>query len=120
VQLGHPVDEKCLNPEQCPNDDFLIIDSRGIISVGLDFCGCGKGSQLHTVQLLQSRFFPATTINPKTAATFSVLEHFELLSYESKVSAFEFYQATSRLTDNTGTKTPKVLPVLFPITTILS
>ena len=45
---------------------------------------------------------------PKTAATFDCLETFEKLSYVSKLSAFEFYQTVSRLTDDTGTKTPKV------------
>jgi hypothetical protein len=64
--------------------------------------------QTHTKQLLRERLFPATTTDPKTAATFSVLEQFHLLSFESKVSAFEFYQGLSRLSDNVGIDPPKV------------
>ncbi|KAG6914117.1 hypothetical protein DXG01_002336 [Tephrocybe rancida] len=63
--------------------------------------------QSHTAQLLRARLFPATVINPKTAATFSLLKTFELLSYKSKVSAFQFYHTLSRLTDNTGLNPPK-------------
>ncbi|KAF8166405.1 hypothetical protein BJ912DRAFT_1025886 [Pholiota molesta] len=81
VQLGHPI--------------------------GLDFCGCGKGNQQHTVQLLRACLFPATVTNPKTAATIEVLDLFSILSYESKMSAFQFYHSLSRLTDNTGLHTPK-------------
>jgi hypothetical protein len=58
--------------------------------------------------LLERRLYPATVVNPKTAATFRALELFELLQYESKLSTYEFYQTISRLTDNTGTCEPKV------------
>ncbi|KAG6828877.1 hypothetical protein H0H93_014690, partial [Arthromyces matolae] len=37
-----------------------------------------------------------------TAATFELLKSFHLLSFMSKISAFEFYQTLVRLTDNTG------------------
>jgi len=77
-------------------------------NVAIDFCGCGQGNQKHIVQLLRARLYPATVVNPKSAATFEALEMFEMLSYESKVSAFEFYQTQSRLTDNTGMNTPNV------------
>jgi hypothetical protein len=79
-----------------------------IHTVNLDFCACGASLQSKTVQLLRSRLFPATVDNPRTAVTFRAMELFELLSYVSKVSAFEFYQSLSRLTDNTGINVPKV------------
>ena len=107
IQLGHPIGEKCLNPERAADDDFTVINAHGIQSVRIDFCGCGKSSQDHVIQLLRARLFPATIKYPKTAATFDCLETFEKLSYVSKISAFEFYQTASRLTDDTGTKTPK-------------
>ncbi|KAG2086969.1 uncharacterized protein F5147DRAFT_588337 [Suillus discolor] len=37
----------------------------------------------------------------KTAATFQLLCNFQLLSFESKASAYEFYHSLVRLTDNT-------------------
>ncbi|KAF8069148.1 hypothetical protein FPV67DRAFT_1448949 [Lyophyllum atratum] len=106
MQLGHARGTRCTNPEQCPGDDFTVIDTHGIHSIGLDFCGCGQSSQLHTVQLLRHRLYPATTLFPRTATTFRALEVFEVLSYVSKVSSFEYYQALARLTDNTGTDPP--------------
>lgn len=108
VQLGHVPGEVCPNPEPCYDDDFTIIDTDAIHAIGLDFCACGISAQSRTVQLLRAQYFPATVVNPKSAATFRSLEVFELLSYESKASAFEFYQALARLTDNTGIDPPKV------------
>lgn len=108
VQLGHPAGDVCLNPEQCPKDDFYIIHTNGIHEVGLDFCGCGKTDQRHITQLLRARLFPATITSPKTAASMDVLDLFDFLSYESKMSAFEFYYSLERLTDNTGMHVPNV------------
>ncbi|KAG6826212.1 hypothetical protein H0H92_000691 [Tricholoma furcatifolium] len=45
--------------------------------------------------------------NPKSATTFRALKTFELLSYCSKTSPFEYFQTLSRLTDNSGTQTIK-------------
>ncbi|KAF8870221.1 hypothetical protein BD779DRAFT_1614195 [Infundibulicybe gibba] len=106
IQLGHRPGVLCMNPETSFNSDFTILDNRGIFSVTLDFCACGERAQSRTAQLLRARLFPATVENPRTAATFRVLETLEMLSYTSKVSVFEFYQALSRLTDNTKMNTP--------------
>ncbi|KAJ7119198.1 hypothetical protein C8R43DRAFT_901144, partial [Mycena crocata] len=104
IQLGHWHDNyqfgfflmperRCPLPKPAPDDDFVIIDSHGVHEVGLDFCGCdhrisGEGG-LSTVQLLRARLFPATTSNPRTAATFAVLRRFHLLSFESKCATYE-------------------------------
>ncbi|KAG2745146.1 hypothetical protein P692DRAFT_20742764, partial [Suillus brevipes Sb2] len=101
VQLGHPIGEDCLLPRQAFNDDFTIIHTNGIHEVGLDYCGCDT-AQTHTTQLLRAAWFPATTLEPRTAATFRILEQYHLLSFESKASGYEFYHAIARLTDNTG------------------
>lgn len=119
MQLGHRRGEICVNPTQCPSDDFTIIHSNGLHEVGLDFCGCGKESQLHTVQLLRSRLFPATIVNPKTAITMATLDLFSILSYESKMSAFQFYYSLSRLTDNTGLNEPKVRDLNVRLSSLL-
>ncbi|KAF8867794.1 hypothetical protein BD779DRAFT_1685311 [Infundibulicybe gibba] len=106
IQLGHRPGKSCINPVALFNDDFTILDNKGIFSVALDFCACGEGTQSRPLQLLRARLFPATTSNPQSAATFRVLETLEMLSYTSKVSVFEFYQALSRSTDNTKMKQP--------------
>ncbi|KAG1884769.1 hypothetical protein F4604DRAFT_1878698 [Suillus subluteus] len=101
IQLGHTTGQICLNPRRAFNDDFVVVDTHGIHEVSLDFCNCAT-AQSHIQQLLQISWFPSTTSDPKTAATFHILEHYHLLSFESKVSAFEFYNALSRMSDNTG------------------
>ncbi|KAL6303051.1 hypothetical protein BKA93DRAFT_818202 [Sparassis latifolia] len=50
---------------------------------------------------------PATSVDPKTAATFRLLETFHLISAQSKISGYEFYTALARRTDNTGVNPPK-------------
>lgn len=106
LQLGH-LNGVCSLPQPSFNNDFVVIDIDGIHQVAIDYCGCQQ-SLPKTIQLLRARLFPSTVIDPKTAATFHVLETFQMLSFTSKVSAFEFYQALARRTDNTGTSAPPV------------
>lgn len=109
IQLGHwhGATRRCSVPTQAIADDFVIIDVHGIHKVGLDYCGCGQGGH-PTVQLLRARLWAATTTNPKTAATFSVLRKHHLMSFESKCSTLEFYQSLARDTDNLSYKKDKV------------
>ncbi|KAG2089640.1 hypothetical protein BD769DRAFT_1632141 [Suillus cothurnatus] len=106
VQLSHPAGKFCLLPQKAVNDDFTLIDSNGIHEIGLDFCGC-KTAERHTKQLLRATWFPATSTNPCTAATFQILEQYHLLLFESKVSGYEFYHSLVHLTDNTGLRPRK-------------
>jgi hypothetical protein len=101
--LGHRVGEPCANPSRAARDDFVVVDENGVHEVGLDFCDCEWADDAVT-QLLRVRWFPATTTAPKSAATFNVLELFQLLSFESKASVFEYYYTLMRRTNNTGTK----------------
>ncbi|KAG2353833.1 hypothetical protein BDR07DRAFT_1454358 [Suillus spraguei] len=103
IQLGDHAGQSCRNPKPAREDDFVVIDVHGIHEVGLDFCSCANAPS-HYRQLLRGRFFPSTTTDPRTAATFAVLEHFHLLSFESKVSTYEFYHCLARRSDNTGIK----------------
>ncbi|KAH9829413.1 uncharacterized protein C8Q71DRAFT_888932 [Rhodofomes roseus] len=105
IQLGHPSGERCTNPKRAFGDDFVVLDLSGIHQVALDFCGCTQALSRPT-QLLRARLFPATPTNPKTAATFTLLRHFHLLSNQANVSGFEFHTTLARLTDNTGLDPP--------------
>lgn len=102
IQLGHSDLRACPLPQAAYGDDFTIIDSDGIHVVALDYCGCQNSNSKH-VQLLRARLFPSTIIDPRTAATFRTLETFQMLSFTSKISAYEFYRSLARRTDNTGT-----------------
>ncbi|KJA24436.1 hypothetical protein HYPSUDRAFT_136378, partial [Hypholoma sublateritium FD-334 SS-4] len=105
IQLGHKIGNACPAPIPAFNDDFTIIHDNGIHQVCLLLCGCQKALR-PTIQLLRARLFPATTINPRTAATFRVLETFQMLSFTAKTTAFDFYKALEARTDNTGTSVP--------------
>ncbi|KAG2101317.1 uncharacterized protein F5147DRAFT_812283 [Suillus discolor] len=94
MQLGHPPGVSCCNPVPAFDAEFTVLNTNGIHST-------------HAIQLLRARWYPATSTDPRTAATFRLLDHFQMYTFESKGSAFEYYQALSRLTDNTGAKRPK-------------
>jgi hypothetical protein len=107
IQLGHAIGEPCPLPVPAFGDSFTIIDINGIHDVGLDFCGCGRYGTM-TQQLLRFRLYPATVQNPNTASTFRALHHFQLLSFESKCSVYEFHQTLVRESDNTSCQKVKV------------
>jgi hypothetical protein len=118
IQLGHwGSDAACPVPQAAPGDDFVIVDTLGVHPVHLDYCNCGQGGH-HTVQLLRARLWPATTTNPRTAATFSVLRQYHLLSFESKCAALEFYQSLARENDNLHYKKEKVCSLRASHTTV--
>ncbi|TFK60098.1 hypothetical protein BDN72DRAFT_779845 [Pluteus cervinus] len=100
-QLGHPFGETCPSPKNAPDNDFVVIHVNGIHEVSVDFCGCYEGAN-RAIQVLRYGWFPATPRQPRTAATLMVLRHFQMHSFESKCSGFEFYQSLTRLGDNTG------------------
>ncbi|KAF8429324.1 hypothetical protein L210DRAFT_3418879 [Boletus edulis BED1] len=101
IQLGHPRGVKCYWPISAVKDDFVVIHTNGVHSVGLDFCGCELAEQT-SQQLLRVRWFPASSDKPRTAASFAVLKQFHLLSFESKVSTYEYYNALMRMSDQVG------------------
>ncbi|KAF7426460.1 hypothetical protein PC9H_008829 [Pleurotus ostreatus] len=79
--------------------------ASNVHSVSLDYCGC-ETAKLPIIQLLRHRLFPATSVAPRSAATFAALDHFHMLSLEGKLSAFEFWRALARTTDKTEIEPP--------------
>jgi hypothetical protein len=108
IQLGHwhASDCACPLPQAAPGDDFVIVASSGVHPVHLDFCMRGRSGH-PTVQLLHACLWQATTTNPRTATTFSVLRQYHLLLFESTV--LEFYQSLARESDNLHYKKDKVM-----------
>jgi len=104
VQLNH-LSNRCSNPHPC-HRDFRVLHTNGVHEINLDFCGCVNETPRH-IQLLRRHLFPATQKNPRTCATFTLLKQFHLLNLTSKVSAYDYYRALERLTDNTGVNLPK-------------
>lgn len=106
-QLGHPIGEACPAPEHAYAGIFTILDINGVHEVNLDFCGCTT-QKLHYLQVLRFGWFPATVGIPRTAVTLRLLKFFQILSFESKSTVFEFHQMLQRLSDNTGMLPKKV------------
>jgi hypothetical protein len=50
-------------------------------------------------QLMRCRLWPATTLQPRTAATFDVLRLFEKLNAFGHTNATDFYRGIAHLTD---------------------
>jgi hypothetical protein len=107
IQLGHAYGHSCPT-KLAANSIFCVIHSTGIHHVAIDQCHC-HGVNLNK-QLLCVSWWPATLIDPKSAATFQVLHHFHLLNLQGKVTGYSFYQALEYQTDNTGLDPPPVCP----------
>jgi hypothetical protein len=109
LQLGHHPAEQCTNPQRSTKP-FTVIHTNGIHLVDLAFCGCTEVGNHGTrvQQLLRRRLFPATTLDPQTACTFSLLKSAQLLSLQSKLSLYDYYLSIERLTDATGTSNVNV------------
>lgn len=97
VQLGH---------DSCDCDapvhrtlDFEVLDLSGQHTITIVFFGCPGAPALRT-QLLHASWFPATPDRPHTAFTFDVLNTFQLLNLQGKISTYDFYYSLVHKTDN--------------------
>ncbi|KAG6848454.1 hypothetical protein H0H93_016828 [Arthromyces matolae] len=100
VQLGHPFGHPCGNPHP-GRKDFIVIHTNGLHNISINYCACEHATS-YAVQLLRHGWYPSTSDRPATVASMAVLRHFQMLSFESKASSYEFYNTLVRLTDNTG------------------
>ena len=113
VHLGHSSTSTCPSPAS-PVKRLTVIDITGIHLMDVQFCGCSKtlgGGRLEYKQLLRTRWFPATSLKPKTAVTFACLNVFHLLTLQGKLTAHDFYMMLQHVTDNTRIDPPPVSPV---------
>ena len=108
IQLGHNhgIHVQALNKAPV----FSVIHKNGIHLVDISFCGCDHAAQYgdRVQQLLRYRLLPATTTDPQTASTFALLKSVHVLSIQSKLSLYDFYQSNEILTDATHISDVKV------------
>lgn len=107
IQLGHPTGEACINSEPCYSSLFTVLNTNGMHDIILQFCNC-ETKQAHYVQLLRFGWFLATVSFPHTALTLRLLKHFQILSFEPKLTVYKYHQTLQCLTDNTGTQPKQV------------
>ncbi|KAJ7750769.1 hypothetical protein B0H14DRAFT_3513347 [Mycena olivaceomarginata] len=107
VQLGHSDNRPCAHAHP-GRENFVVIAPNGYHSVAVDYCQCRRsGSQSHWEQLLSYGWYPATPDNPQSAITISALKLFHAVSLQGKTTAYHFFNALAKLTDNTGGTTFK-------------
>ncbi|EIN08641.1 hypothetical protein PUNSTDRAFT_68926, partial [Punctularia strigosozonata HHB-11173 SS5] len=99
VQLGHRPGETCSSPIPA-HSKFTVVHSNGPHVVKLLFCGCTAVDQ--DIQLLRTKWMPATWQSPRTAITFDYLKTFHLLSLTAKTSLWDYYQVVQFKGDNAG------------------
>ncbi|KAF7324231.1 CxC2 domain-containing protein [Mycena sanguinolenta] len=104
VQLGHRDNMPCSRARRA-RDKFVVIAPNGFHHVALDFCECRvSGSQFHWEQLLAYGWYPSTPDAPRSAVTLSTLKLFHAVSLQGKTTAYHFFHALAKITDNTGSK----------------
>lgn len=90
---------------------LVIVDTSGVHQLHISWCQCKTAAEPH-VQLLRSRFFPASIKRPSTAFTFSLLDYFHIDSVECKTSASSFFSKLRRLTNASS---PHSVPVCLTV-----
>ncbi|KAJ7067282.1 hypothetical protein C8F01DRAFT_1208404 [Mycena amicta] len=89
-QLGHH-GQRCIRPASTTAHTMVVMDVRGVFSLRVRFCGCEKALRQDPVaQLMANGWYPATTIDPATCATFACLEQFRLLNVVGNLSAHDY------------------------------
>jgi hypothetical protein len=86
-----------------------VIAPNGFHHVALDYCECRlSGSKHKWEQLLLHGWYPATPDDPQSAITISALKLFHAVSLQGKTTAYHFFNALAKITDNTGSSAFKV------------
>lgn len=80
-------------------DHILVVDITRVHFLKITYCIC-SGSGPNYLQLLNSRLFPMTLQNPKTAFTFNVLDDFLRDNLECGTSGMNYFSKLKRITSN--------------------
>ncbi|KAJ7055432.1 hypothetical protein C8F01DRAFT_1211630 [Mycena amicta] len=100
-QLGHQ-GQPCVNPASAEPQTMVVLDVRGLFTLRVRFCKCAKAANQNKIsQLMSNGWYPATTLDPATCATFDALETFRLLNVVGNLSAHDYVGTLERLTDPT-------------------
>jgi hypothetical protein len=108
VQLCHPDNQPC--PRSRPGcNKFVVIAPNGFHHVAVEFCECRlSGSRCRWEQLLSYGWYPATPDKPQSAITISTLKLYHAVSLQGKTTAYHFFNALAKITENTGSNVFKV------------
>ncbi|KAJ7023336.1 hypothetical protein C8F04DRAFT_1193588 [Mycena alexandri] len=104
IQLGHAAGTYCPKATRA-HKDFVIMDTLGIRTVKLNFCGC-ESTVTHRQQLMRACLWPATSLDPQTCATFNAIRLFEVQNCLGKISAYDFVRSLELLSNSDGLTPP--------------
>ncbi|KAF7312645.1 CxC2 domain-containing protein [Mycena indigotica] len=100
-QLGHH-GGACPLPATVDTRTMVVLDVGGIFTLDVRFCGCSNSLQNnHIAQLMGNHWYPATTLEPGTCATWRVLELFRQLNVVGNINAHDFVRSLEKLNDPT-------------------
>ncbi|KAE9393534.1 hypothetical protein BT96DRAFT_999399 [Gymnopus androsaceus JB14] len=98
IPLGH-------DGEHCPKALkailMTVVDLNGVHATKITTCQCGDNGRWR--QLFDADLFPATVVEPQTAFTFHLLQDWQIMTLQSKITTYHYIRALRRLTDNVFT-----------------
>ncbi|KAJ7075464.1 hypothetical protein B0H15DRAFT_791789 [Mycena belliarum] len=109
MQLGHAPGTYCPKATSA-HRDFVIMDTLGIYTVKLNFCGCDTRIT-HRQQLMRACLWPATSLDPQTCATFNAIRLFEVQN------CHPVFQVVSLLATHSGIVITSLSSSLHALTT---
>jgi len=87
---------------------MTVVDLNGVHATKITTCQCGDNGRWR--QLFDADLFPATVAEPQTAFTFRLLRDWQIMTLQSKITAYHYIRALRRLTDNVFTGNVPVCP----------
>lgn len=97
LQLNHP-DGVCVLPKLPMT--ITVIHTNGVHKVRIRECGCCDGYDTHRrTQLLRQQWYPATVDQPKSCATFQVLDLYRKLFVTGGLNVHAFVKSLEGITD---------------------
>ncbi|KAJ7040106.1 hypothetical protein C8F04DRAFT_948846 [Mycena alexandri] len=99
-QLGHH-GHACDFPD-ARERTMVVMDITGVHKVTYRFCACEKARRFVNGtlgQLMGNAWYPATTVDPETCASFESLELFRLLNVVGNLNVHDFVRSLERRTD---------------------
>jgi hypothetical protein len=96
-QLGHG-GHPCPHPAPTART-MVVMDTQSIHTVQFRYCACDNSDHAGNLeQLLRNGWYPATTVDPATCATFTALEMFRLLNVVGNINVHDFVGTLERWT----------------------
>ncbi|KAK6974636.1 CxC2 domain-containing protein [Favolaschia claudopus] len=100
-QLGHG-GHPC--PHAAPAErSMVVLDFPHIHEIRFRYCACNLSDHANNLQqLLRNGWYPASTVDPATCATFATLDVFRLLNVGGDLTAHDFMRTMELTTDASG------------------